>query len=496
VLTALATVARAEDPPPAKAKHENKVTPEARAAMEKYARLVYRPTDHGLVSLSGAIVQAGAGDAKPRPFSFEKAGHVDVAIAPGADSSSGRAKMGQVMLGAPLEATLAGISLTDGDEYDAEFVDRDGIRTLLVTRYRDGVERSPSSFTFDANGLVAATELGAGPGPPGRMRCTWEEAGERYRLAGLDIDAPLGGGAGSMHLRYRMTYATLGGVDLVTSYEFEASGTDGKQEMAKRCTFALVDVLVNGTKVDVPKPAVQERRISPEARAAIDRYLQRRYVPSEHGLRSLAGRIVPTGADPLPTTRFTWSPADQVVVTLADGVDPGSPEGQKALSTSRFCVSAALNGMEVAVGGAIDADFVERDGRRLLQISGYVKGTRTETREIELDGDGLLAAITVWQGPDAATAVTTTRFRLHWEKTGDRFRIARLELVRSGSDGVATRFEVAETYASVGGIDVPAGFTVTYTDDEGGESHAYAVRDLVVNGKKFAPPAPGGGATK
>jgi len=293
-----------------------------------------------------------------------------------------------------------------------------------------------------------------------------------------------------------MTYSTLGGVDLVTSYDFEASGADGKQEMAKRCTFALVDVLVNGTKVDVPKPAVQERRISPEARAAIDRYLQRRYVPSEHGLRTLAGRVVPTGADPLPTTRFTWSPADQVVVTLAEGVDPDSPDGQKALSTSRLCVSAALNGMEIAVGGAIDAEFVERDGRRLLRIAGYVKGTRTESREIELDGDGLLAAITVWQGPDAATAVTTTRFRLHWEKTGDRFRIARLELVRSGSDGVATRFEVAETYASVGGIDVPAGFAVTYTDDEGGESHAYAIRDLVVNGKKFEPPVPGGGAPK
>jgi len=176
VLTALATAARAEDPPPAKAKHENKVTPEAKAAMEKYARLVYRPTDHGLVSLSGAIVQAGAGDAKPRPFSFKAGGHLDVESAPGVDPASGRAKMGQFMLGAPLEATLAGISLTDGDEYDAQFVDRDGVRTLLVTQYGDGRERSASSFTFDANGLVAATELGAGPALSGQMRFAWEKA--------------------------------------------------------------------------------------------------------------------------------------------------------------------------------------------------------------------------------------------------------------------------------------------------------------------------------
>lgn len=58
-----ATVARAEDPPSPPAKHENRISPGAKAAMDRFRALVNRPEDQALTSVRGAFVPMGI---KPR----------------------------------------------------------------------------------------------------------------------------------------------------------------------------------------------------------------------------------------------------------------------------------------------------------------------------------------------------------------------------------------------------------------------------------------------
>lgn len=243
---------------PAPWKHENEVSAEAKAVIEKYTALVYRPTEHGLASLSGTLVQDGAATPKPRGFSFTSPGHADVDAAPEVDAASGRGKMGRVMLGIPLEATLAGVPLSDGDEYDAEFVERDGGRALAVTNYKDGAKQRIDEFKFDASGLVA--EVGMGRGKPSTafsmvVRLAWEKTGDRYRIRSIDWTVGAGAGAGSMRLEYELAYGEVGGVAIVTSYTLAASGAAGEQSIDRRTTFRLADLVLNGKKVEAPGAA-------------------------------------------------------------------------------------------------------------------------------------------------------------------------------------------------------------------------------------------------
>lgn len=239
-------------------KHVNNVSPEAMVAMERYAKLVHRPTEHGLVSLSGKIVAQGAESSKPRGFSFKAAGHVGVESAPGADPNAGGTRMGRVMLGFPLEATLAGIPVADGGEYDAAFVERDGGRALVVTNYKDGAKKRIDEFTFDATGLLSSAAIGTrapGGGIAMKMQLSWEASGERHRIRAIDWTAGLDGGAGSMRMQYELEYGEVGGIAMVTSYTLAASGAAGDQSLARKATFRLADLLLNGKKVESPKPA-------------------------------------------------------------------------------------------------------------------------------------------------------------------------------------------------------------------------------------------------
>lgn len=490
VLVAFASSAGAEDPPPAKAKHVNVVTPEAKAAMEKYARLVYRPTEHGLRSMSGAIFGVGFGGSKPRRFTFQAGGHVDVEVAAGVDPSSGRAKMGQFILGAPLEASLAGLVLVETDQYDAQFVDREGRETLVVTNYKDGAPARTGAFTFDANGLVATAEMGPESSIPGHVEMSWAKSGDSYRLEVIDVSAsPLAAG-GSLRVRYELTYSTLAGTDVVTSFGFAASGVDGKQVIDLRGTFRLDDVVVNGAKVDVPMPPVHEQHVSPEARRAIDTYLRRTYLPSAHGLRSLSGAVFPAGDRQAQPVNFAFVAPGEVVLTPPAGMDPRSQDGVLVLSTHRVALDMALKSMELASTLEFDAEFVDRGGCRLLEIAGYSKGVRTETRELDFDGNGLLASVTVRFGEDPTKTTGVTNVRLTWEKTGALHRIARVDTVTvQGERSVRTTTEVR--YSQREGIDLPSEFSLTWTVNGERTTRSYVLANLVLNGKPVAaPPAP------
>ena len=232
-------------------KHVNRVSAEAKEAIERYAKSVDRPTDRGLVSLAGGIAQDGDATAVPRRFRFAAGGHLAIDPAQGADPKSGRAKMGQFLVGAPLEATLAGLPLVSGDEYDAEFIERDGKRTLTVTNFRDGVKRRSDEFVLDSNGMIATsvTDVG-GRGPSVTTKIAWEKAGDLHRIRTLDVTAVVEGG--TMRFVYELEYGEIGGFALVKSYRFAASGAMGADAMSKAATFRLVDLVVNGKKTESP----------------------------------------------------------------------------------------------------------------------------------------------------------------------------------------------------------------------------------------------------
>ena len=474
-------------------KHVNRVSPEAQVAMERYARLVYRPTDHGLQTISGTMAAPGTPSSSRRRFEFRAGGHVRVEENERPNATPQFRAGNRLALSIALEATLVGLPLVEGDEYDAEFRDIEGVRTLVVTRFLDGVKDRADTFVFEDSGLVRAFGVGGGDtGSPLRLRIdlAWQPLGDRFRIETIALAMEVTQTSEATRVGYELTYAELRGIQLVTSYSTTFSGVLDGKVVSEHGNISLSDVVVNGVKVDSPSPAIHEARISPEARTAIERYLQRRYVPAVHGLRSLSGQIVATWTDEPRPPRFTYSPADHVVVKLPEDVDPGAPAGQQILASYEFPLILALDGMEVAGGPEFDAGFVERGGVRLLEIAGYEKGRRTETRELDFDGNGLIASSTLKYGEDPATSVIAAQFRFTWQKTGDLFRIVRADILRKDETGAATRTVVALTYSRLDGVDVPTAFTFTRTEKGETKTYAYALRDLVVNGKKVETPAP------
>lgn len=467
-------------------KHQKQVTPEAKAAIERFASLVNRPAGHGLKSLSGALVKSGSRDPNPPTFRFTAGGHVVVVPEEGQAPSRSARWLTTLMLWTPLDLTLAGLPLTEQGEYDAEFVDRAGGRTLVFTWFRDGEKVSTCSYTFDAYGMPATAEMGNQ-----RTHFAWHKAGDRFYLVGLDVTLAWVGTDDAVRLQYELTWTTLRGIDVMTCFDVAASGRHGKELLNERMTCWLTDVVLNGYAVSTPRPTVHESCISPEALSAIKRYLGRRYLPAEHGLRSLSGVIRQTEPGAVRALRFEYTPADHVVVTRPDYADAGSPLGQWALSNHAFVLGVALESMEVTGGPEFDADFVERDGCRFLEIAGYTKGARTETRRLDFDGNGLVSAVSLTYGPDAARAPGVTNFRIEWQKSGDLFRIVRADILHNMQGRPGPRLRSTLSYTRIEGVDIPTAFTLNSSLN--GEESAWScvLTDLVLNGKAVAvPPAP------
>lgn len=284
--------ASAQDAPPAApakeapaAKHENKVSPAAKAAFEKMASVMYTPLKGGLKDLSGAVKmememgEGGGGQGRmggmgkmeltfavafKAPADFK----VEWKDAPAAAEGDEGAGMGRMMKGMAdgmnavvtrvLRSSIEGWVPAADDEYDADVKVENGVSTVLMTHYLKGVETSRQEMTLDANGIptvAVTTEKVAAAAPAHRGRgmgaadgkstakFTYAKEGDLFRLDRMTLDGP----RGPMDLT--LDYADAGKFKVVRSWEMAPAGGGMK------FGFKFSELIVNGKPLDLSAAA-------------------------------------------------------------------------------------------------------------------------------------------------------------------------------------------------------------------------------------------------
>jgi hypothetical protein len=173
----------------APAGHVNKVTPEAKAALDKYAQIVYRPAEHGLKLATGTIAVDGD---QPRPsikFSFSPERKVKVEWT---DAGKAR-KLPEPVLGMVdmvLEGAFLGVPIPDKTEYDAELFHGPSGDDLKISCFTDSVVKSQLRVSLDEHGLARSVVMSTPPPAdhnqpaptPVTLVLGWGKTDEGYRI--------------------------------------------------------------------------------------------------------------------------------------------------------------------------------------------------------------------------------------------------------------------------------------------------------------------------
>jgi hypothetical protein len=295
LLTAAASAHAGDDPkPPAPApgapaapaapgtaaKHENKITPEAKAAFEKMGKIANNPVAKGLKDASGTIGAAMGAMTLSMKFTFKAPDTVKVEPD---ESAEGPMKMaGRQMAGGmerSLKAMLGIFHPAEGEEYDASVASADGKDVLTIVSYAADAEKARTAFTLDANGLPASsvsTSQVEFRGEKHEMKSettfTWTKVGDVYRLDKLHTTrgappaaggAPSGGEGGrrgggmGADVTISFTYADVEGFSIATSWKTEMPGGMTSESQ-------LSDLTVNGKKIET-KTAEPPKKDAPKA---------------------------------------------------------------------------------------------------------------------------------------------------------------------------------------------------------------------------------------
>jgi hypothetical protein len=228
---------------PRAAKHVNVVTPEAKAAIERYQRLVWRPAEHGLAK-QHATLGGKSGTARTLVVDFAAPQTLTVNPAPGVDPMSTGAQMGMLEYGPSLRVAFLGMPIADVDEYDAAFADRDGRRVLVVTEFHGQVQPSTSELEFDGAGLLVEVAPVAGPVTRPHMTLSWASTGDLHRVVGIQSEYDESGLP--MQVRSALIYGEFGGVQTLASLSIDVTLGEGTHRRDVSSTIRLSDLVVNG----------------------------------------------------------------------------------------------------------------------------------------------------------------------------------------------------------------------------------------------------------
>ena len=455
-------------------KHVSKVTPEAQAAIERYAALVDRPADHGLKSLKASVL---VDDAALWTLAFDPPSQAELRPAEGRTPTKAQSGMAEMLIGLPLRIGLSGFPLVDSDEYDAEMIAKGGDRVLAVTEFHDGAPGRRAEFGIDAKGLVTslAMDESATGGPKMSLALRWEPSGTRSRPSGLDVRAATGGV--TMRFEHTLTYTEAAGITVVVSIASSFVVEQGAQRVERSTKFRLTDLVVNGAKADASGLSVHRNEISPEAKAALERLARSIDRPREHGLVTATGNLEPLGL------AFDVSP--QAIL-----VRPASPDADtRAPGFARFSellLLIALEGPPVAGGAEYDAAFVDRLGTPVLTVTVFKDGKPLEQREAVLDENGLVTSLR-FVGLQGSRTINESRFG--WARVGDRWQVARVE---SWNATTALHLTVVYAYSDVAGMRLPLSMKYVASNlgaEFDGKAIDFTVANLVVNGKKVETPS-------
>src|SRR5204863_6401489 len=110
-------------------------------------------------------------------------------------------------------------------------------------------------------------------------------------------------------------FADVGGLHLPASMKYVVSNVAAEVD-GKSVVFSIDDFIVNGAKVPLPKSAIHENVVSPEAQALMTKYEQLVYRAAAHGLVTASGRVAHEVETSPMRYRFTFSAPRFVLVSL------------------------------------------------------------------------------------------------------------------------------------------------------------------------------------
>lgn len=474
VAALLAASARAEDPPAEKPRHEYKTAPAAQAAIERYKRLVYRPEDHGLKSVKGSLVCVGFRSHARPTFEFVPPGELKSVVPPELEKEMDGANVVDGVIRTPLLAGLYVSDFVDFDRCDKELVEREGKTLLLFTDFDGDRPTHKQEFTLDADGLVAQWRSRPDEAPSAHGFTTtysWMRFGDLSCVAG--IDAVLENERPSSYA-CTISYADVNGVHLPVSWSMTYVSD---LKTSRRLTFYVDDLVVNGEKVDLPKPWLHENKVTPEAQAALDRFKALVDKPADHGVTSATfDLVVGSGAD-APRASYEFSAPGKVKPVSSTG----SRSGPADPAMQALALSAAFSGLPIDEDGQRDAEIVSQGGGAALVLTTYRDGAMAASVECPLNADGLPSAITYRDDPDSGGSPAFS-IRLEWGLVDGRWRVERAEATPK-VEGKSARISMTFHYGDVAGVQLLESYDMLVSSVATGDVHAIVrVENLAVNG--------------
>jgi hypothetical protein len=448
--------------------HVNVVTPEANAALEQFAKLVYRPTDHGVKTASATFLPSG--------LRFELAGG-RCSLLPPADESGGTWAAFAATFDPLLRSAWFGPPIADSTHFDAEVVDKLGRRVLVLTSFRDGVAVSRNSLAFDDRGLVVAIHFDVllPPVKSSEMRVSWTPVGGLWQVERVECwDVKQ-----AQRVTIAFGFADAAGARVPASMKLLVSNVPNVDSAP---VLAATDLIVNGAKVVLPPLLVHANEVTPEARTLMDAYERRFRRTVGAGVASASGALTADDA-PAATRRFTYSAPLFVSVAAPSEAKPDSPAATELNELIRFGLIAAIDGVRLTESLEYDARVVDRGSGRVLEVVSYATGERTASSEFSFDADGRVASMRRREGVDPAAPESDVTMRCEWAPADE---VERLQAVEVTVGKTRKRFEYS--YVEVGGVTFLRSFSFLFEADDGSFQANYRVEDLVLNGKKVALP--------
>jgi hypothetical protein len=472
VLAALG-IARAQEPP-AREPAPAGITPEAHAAIGRLESLVHRPGRGGAASIRGTVVTRDGGSPIEIDFTYE----TKVAETPRGDVKPFTVGL---LAKVPLGLVFEGPASVLAGKRDVRLERRDGRQVIVATTQRAGKPTAIDEIELDSEGLAAAVrrfEAGSADKTQMEMTLAWTKVGDERLVERATVRMNMQGRQAGAEYAFR--YAEVDGVRLLESFDCTLSSV---QTGGGRRTCRIENLVVDGEAVELPRPEARASRVSPEAKAAIQRCKEAQRRPPEGRVNALHGDLV--SADGSRRHSFRFQAPNTLFLQLASGVDQDSPAGRFATDQLKAPLRAALVGVPLVTESDYDAVVETRLGARVLTTTNYRDGANVSTTELVLDEVGLPVSCTM-TAVDAPKGRPFVETRWTWETTPRGPRVAAFVVVLNPEDPASrTTTEYALGYAEVGGIDVLAGFAMKCRPAAGTPwSAELHVENLVLNGEQ------------
>lgn len=260
--------------PAAPAKHENRISAEARALFDAYEKTAYSPVALGLKELKGTMVMKmempgmegmegmeGMPDMSVRfGIDFKAPKTVSIDVKTDNPMLAGNADQMKQGVRSLLLNSMGILEPSDDQEFDADVAVEAGAKTLVLKLYNRNKPMGDLRLTLDAGGLPTKGKMTA-VDPDMGMEQTIDIAfqyakdGDRYRLEKQTITLSMM----PEPMEYALTYAPAGDFKVVSSMNM-------KGPMGMNFAYRFTELSVNGKKVELPseaKPETKKEELKP-----------------------------------------------------------------------------------------------------------------------------------------------------------------------------------------------------------------------------------------